>query len=499
MMKDRILVWCDRKFTTFGIANSLQKQYDCDLFGIFQLTDKTKDIFRKQELVKFKKTWIFNDYVSKENKTYDLKYLKSFEEKYKINLWKIPYTDAFLGSNPYHKFTSDEVLSLFTQECKFFEQILDEVRPDFLIIRSYDNQDTRILYELCKSRGIKILMLVVTRFDLRYKIADEEDYIDDYTKDTSISGDSSNELENNLKILSASSSKRYNKLVKFRKDTAWKFLKNAVSSLLFANNDKYLFLNHGKTIPKVFFHFFSTKLKKKYRSSFIDKNCSSQILDDEKFVYFPLHYEPERLLFVQAPLYTNQLEVITNIAKSLPIDYKLYVKEHPAMSVKNWRPTSYYKQILDLPNVRLVHTSANYKEIIDKCSLVVTIAGSSGLEAVFHNKPTIVFADVSYSSLPSVHRLKNYEELPQAIIESLAKKVDPTELNKFINYTFKNSFEYDYLNPFLEVDEFYDKGFFSNKALSIRNIEDCLEKNKQVFDSLGLEHVKKINELKQIS
>ena len=70
-------------------------------------------------------------------------------------------------------------------------------------------------------------------------------------------------------------------------------------------------------------------------------------------------------------------------------------------------------------------------------------------------------------------------------------------LNKFINYTFKNSFEYDYLNPFLEVDEFYDKGFFSNKALSIRNIEDCLEKNKQVFDSLGLEHVKKINELKE--
>jgi hypothetical protein len=496
-MKDRILFWCDRKFTTFGIAHSLQKQYDCDLFGIFQLTDKTKDVFREQQLVKFKQVWIFNDYVSKENQNYDLKYLKSFEEKYKINLWKIPYTDAFLGSNAYHKFTGNEVLSLFTQECKFFEKILDEIKPDFLIIRSYDNQDTRILYELCKARGIKILMLVVTRFDLRYKIADEEDYIDDYTKDTFTSNDPS--IENNLKILSASSSKRFNKLIEYRKTKAQKNFKDSLCSLLFGNNDKYSFLNHGKTVPKVIFYFLSSKLKKKYRSSFIDRNCTSEINDDEKFIYFPLHYEPERLLFVQAPLYTNQLEVITNIAKSLPIDYKLYVKEHPAMSVKNWRPTSYYKQILDLPNVRLVHTSADYKEIIDKCSLVVTIAGSSGLEAVFHNKPTIVFADVSYSSLPSVYRLKNYEELPQAILESLEKKVNPSDLNKFINYTFKNSFEYDYLNPFLEVDEFHDKGVLQNNPLLIKNIEDCLEKNKDVFDSLGLEHVKKINELKQIS
>jgi hypothetical protein len=237
-------------------------------------------------------------------------------------------------------------------------------------------------------------------------------------------------------------------------------------------------------------------LKKKCRSSFIDRNCIREINKDEKFVYFPLHYEPERLLYVQAPLYTNQLEVITNIAKSLPIEYKLYVKEHPAMLVQGWRKTSYYKQIMDLPNVRLIHTSVNYKEIIKKSSLVITIAGSSGLEAAFLNKPSIVFADVSYSSLPSVYRLKNYEELPHAIRESLQKKVDPSDLNKFINYTFKNSFEYDYLNPFLEVDRFYNKGFFSNQPLSIENIKSCLEKNKQVFDLLALKHIEKINEIK---
>ena len=88
-MKDRVLFWCDRKFTTFGVANSFQEKYDCDIFAIFQLADKTKDIFREQKLVQFKQVWIFNDYVSKENQNFDLNFLKSFEEKYKINLWKI--------------------------------------------------------------------------------------------------------------------------------------------------------------------------------------------------------------------------------------------------------------------------------------------------------------------------------------------------------------------------------------------------------------------------
>ncbi len=212
-----------------------------------------------------------------------------------------------------------------------------------------------------------------------------------------------------------------------------------------------------------------------------------------------MQYEPERSLFVPAPFYTNQLEVITNIAKSLPVEYKLYVKEYPGMKVQNWRNTSYYKQIMNLPNVRLVHTLVNSKEIIKKCSLVISISGSACLEATFHNKPSIIFADVSFSSLPSVHRIKSFEDLPQAIRVSLQKKVDLSELRKFIHFIDQNSFEFDYLDPLIEVDEFYNKGILSNNALSIETIESCLEKNKPIFDMLALEYIKKINKLKNIA
>ena len=56
----------------FGIAKSLQEKHDCDLFGIIQLADRTKDIFREQQIVRFKQVWIFNDYVLKEKQNIEL-------------------------------------------------------------------------------------------------------------------------------------------------------------------------------------------------------------------------------------------------------------------------------------------------------------------------------------------------------------------------------------------------------------------------------------------
>ena len=39
----------------------------------------------------------------------------------------------------------------------------------------------------------------------------------------------------------------------------------------------------------------------------------------------------------------NQINIITNIAKSIPVDCLVYVKEHPTQIAFAWRPISYYK------------------------------------------------------------------------------------------------------------------------------------------------------------
>ena len=55
---------------------------------------------------------------------------------------------------------------------------------------------------------------------------------------------------------------------------------------------------------------------------------------------------------VYARFYLNQISVIENLSKSIPVGYKIYVKEHPSMIGR--RNRDYYNQIKILPNVKLI-------------------------------------------------------------------------------------------------------------------------------------------------
>ena len=232
---------------------------------------------------------------------------------------------------------------------------------------------------------------------------------------------------------------------------------------------------------------------------FIDRNLEKTINKHEKFVFFPLALQPERGIEIVAPFYVNQAEVITNIAKSLPVGYKLYVKEHPSMRFRHWRDISYYKKILNLPNVELLHPSFNTKIILENCELVITISGSLGLEAALYKKPSIVFSDVNYSSIPSVHRLSDWEELPNAIRESLKKEVKLSDVNEFINLLERNSFPFDIFGFNSKVAErFLHGGFMVSNEISMKYLDSFIEENRESFEILAAEHVKKINQYKKL-
>jgi len=132
----------------------------------------------------------------------------------------------------------------------------------------------------------------------------------------------------------------------------------------------------------------------------------------------------ERQILLDAPFFTNQIEVIRHIAKSLPINYKLYVKEAPGNAARDWRSKSEYDDILKIPNVTLIHPDYDSKNLLEHCSLAATISGSSSFEAAFYEKPSIVFSDILYGKLPSVFRIKTPEELPKIIRQALQCKVN---------------------------------------------------------------------------
>jgi len=499
--KNKILFWVDVSLIQFGIAKTLQEKIDSDFYIIYDLNHHLKKSFKKQNIINFKNEWYFWDHVGK-IKDPDLEYLKKIEEKYEINLWDIAYAERiFYQWNSFYKFKREEILSIFEQECRFFEHVIDEINPDFLIIKTTDLHRNYLLTEMCRARGVKILMLFGSRFGVRASISSQADTFDLHLDEKKI---------NSVNIQSVEDLNRYLKTHhSFKRNVSsggmnTSIFKKIIPSLMWLTKTvdeewKEGYDHYGVTRLKAILDYFSNSLKGRLRKMFIDRNFKKSINKNEKFLFFPLSLQPERGVEIVSPFYVNQAEVIINIAKALPIGYKLYVKEHPSMRFRHWRDISYYKKILNLPNVELLHPSFNTKIILENCELVITISGSLGLEAALYKKPSIVFSDVNYSSIPSVHRLSDWEELPNAIRESLKKEVKLSDVNEFINLLERNSFPFDIFGFNSKVAErFLHGGFMVSNEISMKYLDSFIEENRESFEILAAEHVKKINQYKKL-
>ena len=503
-MNKKILFWIDDGWIHFGISKYLQEKYpEYDLYAIFDTNYITKKFFEKQKIVNFKKSWFFRDHLSNKPKKINVDYLQTFEKKYKINLWQLAFSERkFFRYNNYHKFTYEEILSISEEESKFFESVLNEINPDFVMMIVTDLHRNHLFSEICRASKINILILSPSRFGYRASISSDFDKIDGFDEK---SVDYSNMPQKSEKQLQeyvtkydtrGSIDRAVNR--EFKLGVA-KILKRHLEFLLFICNNKYreFYGNWGITRFK-----FLTQnefmipfiIKRWYRGIFLNKNSKLNIEPNQPFIYYPLQHEPERTLLLDAPYYTNQIELITNIAKSIPAGYKLYVKEHFSMKGKAWRETSYYKKIKEIPNVVLIHPSANTEQILKNCSLILTLTGFSGLEAAFYKKPSIVFGKPSYYYLPFVHRIKNIEDLPRIIRECLEKKFDFSYLNHYIKLIHENSFDFDWvpLTQGVAKKIHHYNGMTKEVEVTESKIKSFLQEYRNDFEILVTEYMKKI-------
>lgn len=497
-MTDKILFWLDNYLTYFGIAKSLQETYDFESFAILEIPERPKVFFQQQQIVKFQKTWYFHDHIIKSKKP-DLNYLKDFEERYQINVWLLAYNERiFYNYNEFYKFSDDEVLSIVEQECKLFEKVLNEVKPDFIIMKTTDLHYHKLFHSICKARGIKILMLRHIRFGGRCVISNEMETIDSLEKFMESLG-KERTLEELQKFLKGVD---YYKVIFDYTNSFMASKKNLIKAILKFLFSDYLsikknFTYSGRTKFKVLLHHFKWIFIERYRQFFIDKKFVRNMDPKAPFIYYPLHVQIESVLLVGAPFLTNQLEIITHIVKSMPVGYQLYVKDAPMNKGRGWRDLSFYKAIMTLPNVKLLHPSINPMEIIKNCSLVVSVSGTTALEAAFYEKPSIVFVDTDFSILPSVYKLNSIEELPNAIRLSLKKNVDIMSLQKYVNFIENNSFPFNDFKLLQESDtKFYYGGFLQDVSLKDGDIVSFLEEYKSDFQLLAMEHIKKIKQYK---
>jgi len=497
-MKEKLLFWIDVSISQFCIAKFMQEKLDANFYAIYDLSHAQKNTFKEQNIIDFKKFWFFWDEIKNNVEKPDLVYLRQIEQKYKLNLWMLINSERiFHEFNNYYRFTQKEILAILENECRFFEKVLEEIKPDFLIIKLTDYHRNHLLAEMCKNSGVKILMLMPSKLGFRGVIGtdfnkfDNEVYLESLIFDKNVE-----ELLSNSDVF-----KQTTKVKTMGDDVSIrKKISVAFDWIINVYNDEYKqrYDHLGKTRSKLIYTKISSLVKSRHRKNFLYRNSILKIPDNEKSVYFPLHVEPERTIDIDAPFYSNQLNVISLISKALPIDYNLYVKEHFNMRLRNWRDVSFYKKILTLPNVKLLNPSLKPNEIIRKSDLVITIAGTTGLEAALNNKPVIVFADVVYSSLSSVFRVEKIEDLPQLIITALQSQVNREEVVKMIGKLYNSSFEFDMVSLHNDiVRSFYNGGFNIGNEISMKDMNSFMEEHRDILEGLASEHIKKINQHKK--
>ena len=485
-MSNRVLFWLDAEPTAFCIAYYLKKIHDADFFTLVDVTNRQKSFFQSQKLVEFKKTWFYHDVMNQEIKS-EPDYLKSFEEKFDIDLWQLAKNDRIFIDyyNTFHKFSDHEISKIMEKECRLFEEILDEVKPDFFITTETAYRPHHLFYLLCKKKGIKVLMLNAANWGKHCYISGNYHKLDNFDElftNRKALPTTFNDIQNRLesKILS----KKVSKFYQSHKNSKIKLMQAAFQLLVLSDNsnEKTHYTYYGRKKLKVLLSEINNSIKRWYRKKYIDQNFLQEIIDDKPFIFLPLQQEPERSLLLSAPDYKNQIETVEYVSKCLPENFLLFVKEHPTQgSGRDWREISQYKALQNNPKVRLIHPSVPADEIIKKSKLVISVSGTIALESAFLNTPSITIADNDYTLIPSISRLNSKNELQGLIENSLEKKVEPSSIGKYLDILEENSFIFDYLEFQVSYfNHFYFSGNLVDVEISESHMKEFLIKNQNL-------------------
>jgi hypothetical protein len=496
-MSNRVLFWLDAEPTAFCIAYYLKKIHDPDFFTLVDVTNRQKSFFQSQKLVEFKKTWFYHDVMNQEIKS-EPDYLKSFEEKYDIDLWQLAKNDRIFIDyyNTFYKFSDHEISEIMEKECRLFEEILDEVKPDFFITTQTAFRPHHLFYLLCKKKGIKVLMLNSANWGKHCYISGNYHKLDNFNElfaNRKALPTTFNDIQNRLesKILS----KKVSKFYQSHKNSKIKLMQAAFQLLILSDNsnEKTHYTYYGRKKLKVLLSEINNSIKRWYRKKYIDQNFLQEIIDDKPFIFLPLQQEPERSLLLSAPDYKNQIETVEYVSKCLPENFLLFVKEHPTQgSGRDWREISQYKALQNNPKVRLIHPSVPAAEIIKKSELVISVSGTIALESAFLNTPSITISDNDYTLIPSISRLNSRNEFRKLIESSLEKKIEPSFVGKYIDILEENSFIFDYLEFQVSYfNHFYFGGNLVDVEISESHMKEFLVK-KQNLENLAQEFKKKM-------
>jgi hypothetical protein len=171
--------------------------------------------------------------------------------------------------------------------------------------------------------------------------------------------------------------------------------------------------------------------------------------EGEKFVFYALNYAPEHTLDVEAPNFTNAYETVRQIAMSLPLGVKLYVKEHPvALGI---RGPAELRRMRRLPGVRLIDPAVDSHALIRRAELIVSLSGTVSLEAALLGRPSLVMSDIFIANFSTCRRIGAPWQVGAALADPAPVADEAADL-RYLAWLLANSHEGTVVEPLVESD-----------------------------------------------
>ena len=215
-------------------------------------------------------------------------------------------------------------------------------------------------------------------------------------------------------------------------------------------------------------------LTKKYASILYEKNTSKPNFKS-RYIYFPLHMQPEATTSPLAGAFVDQILIAQMITYFLPKNVYLYIKEHPSQAEMG-RDPEFYNELLKIPQVRLMPISTNTFDLIRNSIAVATATGTAGWEALYRRKPVLLFGHCYYQYAKGVFRIKTNNDCKYAIIKIIKGGYKPKikdikiYLKALEDYTIEGYIDPAYKNVSKITDEISNQNLvdkLSNKINSI--------------------------------
>ncbi len=121
----------------------------------------------------------------------------------------------------------------------------------------------------------------------------------------------------------------------------------------------------------------------------------------KKFVYFPLHLQPEMTTSALGGRHVDQALAIEHLSLLLPDDWYIYVKENPKQA-GFMRDPLFFHRLQRIKNLVFLPSYANSQELTQACQFVATITGTVGWEALRNGKNVLTFGKTWYNSFVGV-------------------------------------------------------------------------------------------------